>query len=111
MCLQAGYTPFALASREGHVHVVKLLLALEGGEELVKAKNTVSVVGVCVCIVTVGLICDCCGMCLQNGYTPLMSASREGHAHVVKLLLALEGGEELAKAKDGVSVVGEACVW
>jgi hypothetical protein len=30
---------------------------------------------------------------------------------VVKLLLELEGGEELAKAKTEVSVVGEACVW
>jgi hypothetical protein len=30
---------------------------------------------------------------------------------VVKLLLALEGKEELAKATDKVSVVGEVCVW
>jgi hypothetical protein len=30
---------------------------------------------------------------------------------VVKLLLALEGRAELAKATDKVSVVGEACVW
>jgi ankyrin repeat protein len=56
-------------------------------------------------MVTVGMIRDCCGLCVQNGYTPLFWASQKGHAAVVKLLLALKGGEELAKAKDEVSVV------
>jgi hypothetical protein len=34
----------------------------------------------------------------------------KGHADVVKLMLALEGREELAKATTIVSVVGEVCV-
>jgi ankyrin repeat protein len=50
-------------------------------------------------------------VCVQYGSTPLHSASENGHTAVAKLLLELEGGEELAKAKDGVSLVGEACVW
>jgi ankyrin repeat protein len=50
-------------------------------------------------------------MCVQYGNTPLHIASKKGHTAVAKLLLALEGGEELAKAKDGVSAVGSACVW
>jgi hypothetical protein len=62
-------------------------------------------------MVTVGLMHDCCGICVQYGGTPLHEASEKGHADVVKLLLALKGGEELAKAEDKVSVVGEACVW
>jgi hypothetical protein len=33
-----------------------------------------------------------------------------GHTDVVELLLALEGRENLAKAKKAVSVVGKVCV-
>jgi ankyrin repeat protein len=50
-------------------------------------------------------------MYVQGGNTPLHWASEQGHADVVELLLELKGGEELAKANDEVSVVGEACVW
>jgi ankyrin repeat protein len=50
-------------------------------------------------------------MCVQDGKTPLHLASVNGHAAVVGLLLELEGGEELAKAKTMVSVVGEVYVW
>jgi hypothetical protein len=58
-------------------------------------------------MMAVGLMHDCCGLCVQRGSTPLHEASTEGHADVVKLLLKLEGGEELAKATDSrVSVVG-----
>jgi ankyrin repeat protein len=97
MCLQDGYTPLHRASENGHADVVKLLLALEGlqcGQYLAKAtdKAHASDKG-------------------QDGWTPLHYASEKGHADVAKLLLALEGREELAKAKDKVSVVGEACVW
>jgi ankyrin repeat protein len=48
---------------------------------------------------------------VQAGNTPLHWASEKGHTAVAKLLLALEGGEEPAKAKNTVSGVGKACVW
>jgi ankyrin repeat protein len=50
-------------------------------------------------------------MCVQYGNTPLHCASYNGHAAVVKLLLELKGAGELAKAKNKVSAVGQACVW
>jgi ankyrin repeat protein len=50
-------------------------------------------------------------MCLQAGNTLFHYASEEGLADVVKLLLELKGGEELANARNNVSVVGGACVW
>jgi ankyrin repeat protein len=49
-------------------------------------------------------------MCVQYGRTPLQYASENGHADVVKLLLALKGGEELTKAENAVSAVGKARV-
>jgi ankyrin repeat protein len=50
-------------------------------------------------------------MCVQDGRTPLHYASEKGHTDVVKLLLALKGGEELAKENPGVSVVrGRVCM-
>jgi hypothetical protein len=47
-------------------------------------------------MVTVGLMRDCCGMCLQAGRTPLQSASV--HADVVKLLEGTTGG-----LRDGIN--------
>jgi hypothetical protein len=38
---------------------------------------------------------------VQDGSTPLHKASEKGRSDVVELLLALEGGEELAKAGAG----------
>jgi ankyrin repeat protein len=60
-------------------------------------------------MVSVGMMRDCCGLCVQNGRTPLHEASLKGHAAVVELLLEVKGGE-LAKAEDEVRVVGGACV-
>jgi hypothetical protein len=48
---------------------------------------------------------------VQDGWTSLHRASENDHTAVVKLLLALKSGEELAMAKTKVSVVGKACVW
>ena len=67
-----GRTPLFTASYQGHVEVVKLLLAAPG-IDVNQANN--------------------------NGFTPLYNASQEGHVEVVKLLLAV--GADVNKASKG----------
>ncbi len=62
-----GGTALIAASQQGHVEVVRLLLAHQD----VEVNKTL----------------------LQNGATALIAASQQGHVEVVRLLLALEGVE------------------
>jgi hypothetical protein len=88
-----AHRPLIWACTKGHAEMAKLLLEKGAATKALDWEK---------------------GLFTQNGRwmgTPLHVASEKGHAGVVKLLLELEGGEELTKAKDRVSVVGEACVW
>jgi ankyrin repeat protein len=74
----SGCTALMFASEEGHVEVVRLLLARKG-VEVNKSK--------------------------QNGATALMFASYRGHVEVVQLLLARQGVEVNMTKSDGFTAL------
>jgi ankyrin repeat protein len=75
---ESGYTALFLASQNGHVEVVRLLLARKG----VKVNKTA-----------------------QNGATALMVASLKGHVEVVRLLLARKDVEVNKSEEDGYTAL------
>ena len=68
-----GYTPLFVASRNGNIEVVELLL--EAKADVNKAET--------------------------NGYTPLIIASQNDHIEVVKLLLAAKADVDIKVKIDG----------
>ena len=94
-----------LASKEGHVHVVKELLerganvdaATKKGNTALHISSLAGQQEVVEVLVKHGANVDCRS---QNGFTPLYMAAQENHIEVVKFLLANNANQSLA-TEDG----------
>ena len=84
MYLQVGETPLYIASWKGHGAVVKLLLEQHADVSICKKVMWLHRSSMCLYDFTILLQA---GWTPQDGWTPLMAASSEGHTDVVQTLI------------------------
>ena len=90
--MKIGETPLYVASRGGHVEIVKLLTQRKANVNICK-------------LVYLTIVLDSSNVlsALQNGYSPVCAASEKGHTEVVDLLI--NRGADIHRAIISVSTL------
>ena len=93
--MKIGETPLYVASRGGHVEIVKLLIQRKADVNICKEVSLKIVLDIHQCSTVLNA--------LQNGCSPVCAASEKGHTEVVDLLL--KAGADIHRAIIPVSTL------